>query len=255
MVIGSWRASACYAGVGILLFVSLGARGLADDQIKLKAGSTVSGSISGVSDGQVTVTGKAANGSPIRLSYYLTDIQSVTMEPPAAVATLAEAKPATVISTLEPLVKEYAGLPAGWVIDAMGELADAYGSSGQDDRAEAVYAQINQLYPNSPFQNAAVAGKAKIDLQQGKVDDAMALLQPLVAKANQNLAPSPSEGQFYARAFLVYGQALEAQKQFPKALEAFLTVKTMFYQNPTLVAQAEQLAAALRKDNPGVSVE
>jgi tetratricopeptide (TPR) repeat protein len=257
MAIGSWGCRELrYGGLVALLFVSLGARGAAEDQIQLKSGSIVHGQITGLSGGQLTVKGHTPSGSPMQSSVYVTDIQSITMAPPAAMAELKEdASPATVIATLTPLVQEYAGLHIDWVVDAMGQLADAYESANQSDRAAAIYAQINQLYPGSPYQNAAAAGTAQLDLQQGKVDEALALLQPLVDKANQDLAPAPAEGRFYARTFLVYGQALQAQKQYAKALEAYLTVKTMFYQNPALVAQAAQLAASLRQQNPGVSVD
>jgi hypothetical protein len=48
---------------------------------------------------------------------------------------------------------------------------------------------------------------------------------------------------------------LEAQKKLPEALEAFLTVKTMFYQNPNLVAEADHYAQELRTQNPSLGVD
>ncbi|MEI9998147.1 MAG: hypothetical protein WDO13_02725 [Verrucomicrobiota bacterium] len=48
---------------------------------------------------------------------------------------------------------------------------------------------------------------------------------------------------------------LESRKQFPQALEAYLTVTTMFYQNPSLVAEADHYAKDLRTKNPGLGVE
>jgi tetratricopeptide (TPR) repeat protein len=137
----------------------------------------------------------------------------------------------------------------------MAQLADAYEGAGQDDKAVATYVQINQLYPGSNHQNEAAAGLAQLDLQQGKVADALAKLQPVIDKASQDLAPSPDDARSYARAFLVYGQALQQEKENSQALEAYLAVKTMFYQNPALVAQAEKLAAALRQQNPGLGVD
>jgi tetratricopeptide (TPR) repeat protein len=227
----------------------------AQDKIVLTSGSSLTGQITGVSGGQVAITSRSSNGGQARLTYNLNMIQSVTMAPPDVMKQLSAAPPATVISLLEPVVKEYAGLPADWVVDAMAKLADAYDAAGQAPQAAATYAQINQLYPNSPYQSEAIAGNAKLALNAGKVDDALALVTPLIQKANQDLAPSPADGRLYARAFLVYGQALEAQKKFPQALEAYLTVKTMFYQNPELVTEAEQRAQALQAQNPGVAVD
>lgn len=232
-------------------------RSFADDQITKKGGEIISGQILSVSDGQVTIQSHTSTGGMVTLPVYLTDIQSVTMTPPADFTKVngTSAAPATVISTLEPLVKQFAGLPADWVPDAMAQLGDAYDASGQGDRASAIYNQINQLYPGSAYQMLAQTGKAKQCLKAGKVDDALAAVQPLITEANQNLAPSPSKGRLYANAFLVYGQALEAQKKFPQALEAYLTVKTIFCQNPALVDQAEALAKNLYTQNPGLGVD
>jgi tetratricopeptide (TPR) repeat protein len=252
MVIGSFfRRFGCTNLLPLLLTAAvLALPSRADDEIVLKNGSTASGQITGVSGGQVTIN--LASGKSV---VYLSDIQTVTMTPPAAFTELKEASPATVIATLEPLTKQYAGLPANWVLDAMGKLADAYDAEGQAQKSSAIYAQINQLYPNSPFQKMAVIGTAKIDIQQGKIDDALNAVKPLVDQANQNLAPSAPEGRLYAGAFLVYGQVLQAQKQYPQALEAYLTVETMFYQNPALVDQADQFVQKLRALSPGVSVD
>jgi len=80
-------------------------------------------------------------------------------------------------------------------------------------------------------------------------------VQPIVDQANKDMAPSPSDGATYAKAFLVYGRVLEAQKKPRQALEAYLTVKTMFYQNPALVGQADQRAKTLYDQNPGLGID
>lgn len=239
----------------LLGFVGMEFHGMADDQIKKKDGTIISGQIVKVSGGQVFVSSRTANGGTAQVPYYLSDIQSVIMTPPAALAQVKGAAPATVVAAVEPLVKEYAGLPTDWVVDAMAQLADAYDAQGKGDLSDAIYNQINQLYPGSPYQIQAAVGKAKSSLQHGKINEAVAALQVLIDKANQNLTPSPTEGRLYANAFLVYGEALEAQKRLPQALEAYLTVKTIFYQNPALVDQANQLAGKLRQQNPELSIE
>jgi tetratricopeptide (TPR) repeat protein len=227
----------------------------ADDQLKRKDGTIITGQIQGVSNGQVMVKSRTANGGEVRLPYYLSDIQSVDMAPPAAYTGLKDAAPAAVIAALEPLVKQYAGLPTDWVVEAMAKLADAYAVQNQSAKALEICNQIDTLYPGSKYHLQAVAIKARMSLQQGKPAEAIAAVKPIIDEANQNLAPSQAEGGLYATAFLVYGQALEAQKQNPQALEAYLTVKTMFYQNPALAEQADQLAKKLREQNPGLGVD
>lgn len=258
MAIDVWLSHRFLKLLGLTIFAALLliARSSADDQIKKKDGTVVTGQITGCADGQVTIQSRSSNGGSGTLSVYLSDVQSITMPPPAAVTQLKEdASSATVIATLDPLVKQFSGMPADWVLDAMARLGEAYDDTGQGEKAGAVYDQINQLYPNSPYQMLAVTGRARQSLKQGKIDEALADLQPIITEANQNLAPSASKGHLYANAFLVYGQALEAKKEFPAALEAYLTVVTMFYQNPALVEKADQLAKNLRDQNPGVGVD
>jgi tetratricopeptide (TPR) repeat protein len=222
----------------------------ADDQILKKDGTTISGQIISVSDGQVTVQSTTSRGGIAKVPYPLSDIKSVSM----AVATPGT-PPSAVIAALEPEVAQFAGLPSDWVVGAMAQLAEAYAAQGQADRALATYNQIVQLYPGSIYENVAKAGKAEMSLKAGKIDDALATVQPIVDQANKNIAPSPTDGALYAKAFLVYGQVLEKQAKPQQALEAYLTVTTMFYQNPALVGQADQLAKSLRDRNPGIGID
>jgi tetratricopeptide (TPR) repeat protein len=225
------------------------------DTLTLKNGTQVVGHIESVGDGQAIVTATASNGGTVKLPYQLSQIQSVDMPAPPELAQVNGQAPERVVSALAPLTKSYAGLPANWVIDAMGQLADAYVSLHQDDQANAIYAQIAQLYPNSSYTAIATAGKAKVLLTKGNVPEALATVQPLIDAANQTVAPSASEAWAYANAFLVYGQILESQKKYSEALEAYLTVKTLFYQNQALVDQSARLVQNLRAQQPGVSVE
>jgi tetratricopeptide (TPR) repeat protein len=240
-----------------LAFTFAALRLVADDQIIKNDGNVVSGRIVGASDGQVTIESRSSNGGIAKFPITITDIKSISMGVPADV-TQAEAPgvaPDDVIAALEPEVKQFAGLPATWVVEAMAALGDAYAAAGKSDRALAVYNQISQLYSGSAYENVAAAGKAKLNLKAGKIDEALAAVQPIVDRANKDIAPSPSDGALYANAFLVYGQVLEAQKKPQQALEAYLTVKTMFYQNPNLVDQANELAKNLRDQNPGLGIE
>ena len=223
-------------------------RATADDQITKNDGTTITGQIVGVADNMVTVQSLTSRGGIAKVPYPLSDIKSVTMATPPAVtaASAPGTTPAAVVSALEPVVKQFAGLPSPWVVGAMAQLAEAYDAQNQSDKAIAVYNQIVQLYPGSAYENVAKAGKAEMSLKAGRVDEALAAVQPMVDQANKDIAPSPGDGALYAKAFLVYGQVLEKKNQPQQALEAYLTVKTMFYQNPALVDQAEQLAKALR---------
>jgi tetratricopeptide (TPR) repeat protein len=258
MVIGSsvrhaWQARGCLLALAIPL---LALRLVADDSITKTDGTVITGKIQGVSGGQVKVESVRPNGGTVTQAYYLTDIRLVTMATPPEVSKVQapNTDPNAVVAALEPITKQYAGLSVQWVIDAMAALGDAYTKLNQTDKALATYTQIGALYPGSPYVHVADASKAQVALDAGKVDDAMKLLQPIIDQADKNLAPSQVDAATYAKAFLVYGKVLVAQKKPQQALEAFLTVKTMFYQNPALVTEAEGDVADVRKNNPNIGV-
>jgi tetratricopeptide (TPR) repeat protein len=248
------RAAACMV---MLAAACLTLRAVADDQIVKTTGETVTGHITGVSDGAATIQTRTSSGGTAAFPIMISDIKSITMDPPPAVkaAETPGTAPGDVIHALEAPVNQYAGLPAKWVVDAMAQLGDAYSQVGQTDKALEIYNKIGSLYPNSAYLNVANASRAQVDVDAGKFDDALKIVQPIVDKANQDLAPSPIDGATYAKAFIVYGRVLEAQKKLPEALEAFLTVKTMFYQNPNVVAEADHYAKELRSQNPNLGVE
>jgi tetratricopeptide (TPR) repeat protein len=260
MVIGfSSRNTTLYAKAGLIVLTALclTLRGVAEDQIVKNNGETFSGRITGVANGGVMIETKNAAGGVAKFPVFLADIKSVAMATPPDVARVqaAETPPADVITALEAPVKQFAGVPVGWVVDAMSQLGDAYARAGQTAKALAVYNEIGTLYPGTAYVHIADASKAELSLEAGKVDEAMKIVQPLVEQANQNIAPSPVDGASYAKAFIVYGRGLVAQQKLPEALEAFLTVKTMFYQNPALVAEAERYAKDLRDKNKDLGVE
>jgi tetratricopeptide (TPR) repeat protein len=259
MVIGSLylRRLEQLACLMALTFILLEVRSMADDQIVKTDGTVITGTITGSSDGQVTVQSTTSRGGIAKVPYSIADIKSITMATPDAVTKVQGegVPPGTVIAALEPEIKQFAGMPADWVVAAMAQLGDAYAANGQADKALAMYNEISKDYPGSAYENVAKAGKAKMSLKAGKIEEALAAVQPIVDQANKDIAPSPSDGALYAGAFLVYGQVLEAQKKPQQALEAYLTVTTMYYQNPNLVEQADQLAKNLRDHNPGVGVE
>ena len=260
MVIGSLRfkRGICTATcLTALAAASLTLRVVADDQIVKTSGDTVTGHITGVSDGAVTIATRSASGGTAAFPIMISDIKSIGMDPPPAVAQAEtpNTAPGDVIHALEAPVNQFAGLPAKWVVDAMARLGDAYSQVGQTDKALAIYNKIGTMYPNSPYTAVADASRAQVDIDAGKLDDAMKIVQPIVDKANKDLAPSPIDGATYAKAFIVYGRVLQAQNKLPAALEAFLTVKTMYYQNPNLVAEADHYAQDLRTKNPTLGVD
>jgi tetratricopeptide (TPR) repeat protein len=197
MVIGSlfFRRQICPALMFALAVTTPLLRLVADDQIIKKDGTVIPGTVLSVSDGQVMFESRTSNGGVVKLPYYLTDIKTVNMAAPDEVTKVQAAgtDPAAVIAALDPQIKKFAGLPADWVVVAMAQLGDAYTQAGQTDKAIAAYKQISQFYPGSAYEKLANAGLADLDFKAGKIDDAMAILQPIIDQANKDIAPSPTD--------------------------------------------------------------
>lgn len=233
--------------VGLLLAISP-VHG--QDKIALKTGQEVSGKILDVTGGNVNVSVGVGT-----IPYPLSGIASVQMAAPAELDKARSGGADQAIVLLEPIVKKFKGLPVDWVTDAMVLLADSYTQTGKDAQSMAIFEDMVKLYPGSRHQVRAQAGLAKASLKEGKLDEALAQLAPLVAEANKSFSPSQEDGRAYSEAFLIQGQALEKQGKLKEALESYLTVVTIFYQNPVAAKTALEQADKLRKNNPQVVVE
>jgi tetratricopeptide (TPR) repeat protein len=233
--------------VGFLLAISSAS---AQDKITLKNGSDISGRIIDVSGPNVNIAVTAGT-----IPYPLSSIASVQMNAPADLAKAQDATPDRTISLLDPLVKKFKGLPVDWVSEAMATEAEAYSESGKDDQAVAIFNEMSKLYPGSRYQVRALAGLARASLKAGNYDEAISKVAPLIADANKVFSPSIQDGRVYGEAFLVRGEALEKQGKLKEALESYLTVVTVFYQNPTTAKLAAELSDKLRKTNPKVAAD
>ncbi len=226
---------------------------IAEDTIFLKSDKQQAGTILGVDGGNVLIEVTVGAGKG-RIPIPIASIQKIEMTTPSEVLNLNRSDAANVISILEPLVKKFKGLPADWIVDAMGTLADAYTATGKIAESSALYTQIEQLFPGSKYLIKANVGKAKGALASGSFDEALKHLEPLIEAANKTAAPSSEEGRLYGEAFLVKGMILEKKNDLEGALESYLTTVTSFYQNVEIVSQAEELAKKLRNQNPQLVV-
>lgn len=233
--------------VGLLLAISA-MHG--QDKISLKTGQEVTGKILEVANGSVSVSVGAGT-----IPYPLANIAKVEMATPAEIEKARAGSADQAILLLEPLVKKFKGLPTDWVPDAMVRLAESYSQSGKENESIAVFQDMVKLYPGSRHQVRAQAGLAKSAFKEGKYDEVLTSLAPLIAEANKSFSPSQEDGRAYSEAFLIQGQALEKQGKLKEALESYLTVVTVFYQNPAAAKTAQEQADSLRKNNPQVVAE
>ncbi len=237
--------------VFLFLFFAAVLDGDAAGRIVKQDGATMEGEVTGVSGDQVQVKLEAGT-----IGMSLSQIKSVEMPAPKEIAALQadpNPAPATVLATAEPLVKNFEGLPADWLVDALVLIGNAYASQGDYEKSAAVFEKIKKTYGDRSYSLEANLGLARVALKQNRVDDALPLLQPLLAKARESISHSPSESRMYGEAFLLDGQALEAKGDAPGAFEAYLTAN-IFNQDPAAFQVADGKAQALRTSHPGLKV-
>jgi tetratricopeptide (TPR) repeat protein len=218
---------------------------LAQDKIIANDGKVQEGEIVGFSNNQVMIKLPAGTiGVP------LVQVKRVEMAAPPAIKQALATAPAASLSVLEAAVTKFKGLPADWVVEAMGHLADGYASQNNAGKAEALYQEMSRLYAGSRFIIKATVGMAKTALQQNQPDQALQLLRPLIAQANARFYQSMDDSRLLGEAFLVQGQVLEAQGKLGEALASYLQTTTLFFHNEPVTKEAATRAAQLRERNP-----
>lgn len=235
--------------VGVVALVCATSTAWAQDKIVFANGRVEEGKILGAGNGQIQM--RVGKG---KVPFPVSQITSIEMETPPQLAQAAGKKPPVAITLLAPLVGQFRGLPAAWLVDAMGQLAAAYSDNNQPEKALALYEEIQRTYPNSKFEMVATTGIAREELKQGNTQKALSMLAPVIKASNENLMPSSSDSRLFSDAYLIRGQAYESAGMEDQALESYLAVVTVFYHSPRAVAEAEKRAQELRAKKPEAMV-
>jgi tetratricopeptide (TPR) repeat protein len=97
-------------------------------------------------------------------------------------------------------------------------------------------------------------GQAQIAVAKGEIDKAMELLEPLQQLSVQQESVTRSEAGFFARVFYNLGEAHSKTGNLAQALENYLKVSTIFYQDEALADVAAEKARELKEQNPDLHV-
>ena len=210
-----------------------------------------------MNNGSVTIEVAMANGSG-QMSYNLALLSHVSMLPPAAFqAGLAASQAGNwdqALADLKPLADQFRGLPTEWAQQAAGLLGDLYVEKKDLARAEAAYNDYRRFYPEAPGGALRVGvGRARIAYARNNAAQARQQLQGIAQAALKNPAfVTKAEGAAYGQAFYLLGQMQEQEHGYPEALESYLRIVTLFYQDSAVATRAQQSADALRSAHQGL---
>jgi hypothetical protein len=147
------------------------------------------------------------------------------------------------------LTAKYKGLPVGWM-KTVYVTAISYLIGKDLPKAKAMNAEMNQLYPGGGGLQAKVNG-ALISIEE---KDMLAATDALVGVTQEALKAKsvPSENALaYSQAFYALGRVQEADGKLQDALENYLRTVTIFFNDPSSKAAAQERADALRARNRG----
>ncbi|MCX6968403.1 MAG: tetratricopeptide repeat protein [Verrucomicrobia bacterium] len=240
------------ASFALFWLLSLDFGALALDRLTTKDGKTQEVQILGVNGSTVQIrVGTGSIGLP------LSSVASVVMAAPAELAAANAAFQANDYAKALPLAKavaeKYKGLPTDWARQATSLVGDTQVGLGNLKEAEAAYKEYQRVYPGAGTLQTDV-GMARIALARKSFDEAKAKLAPIAAAALKEKMQPPALAPAYSQTFFLLGQIAEAQGELEVALENYLRTVTLFYEDRSAVAAAQEKANALRKKDPTLTV-
>jgi tetratricopeptide (TPR) repeat protein len=203
----------------------------------------------------VTVTSVAGTRVMVRegtgeIGYDLAQLESVVKAaPPEFVQGMRFVEAGDAEKAL-PLLKNVAdrfkGLPTVWAQDATAAVGNLYLSLNKVPEAEAAFADLKKAYGGSNSA-AATVGEARLAAAKGKFADARGLVEPIAKEALTKKNISRSESQLYGQAYFVLGQVAEGENKLPEAMENYCRTVAIFYQERSVVAEAQKRIDDLRR--------
>ena len=184
------------------------------------------------------------------ISYNLAQVQEVRKNAPPEFAAgrnaIDDGDLEKALTLIKGVVDRYKGLPTPWASEATAMLGNIYVNLGKFPEAEAAFNEFQAAYPASGSVATSV-GKARIAAERGNFAEAKAVAEPLVKDALGKKTVSRSESQLYGQAFYILGKVAEGEEKFPEAMENYCRTVAIFYQERSVVTEAEKRIDALRK--------
>ena len=213
------------------------------------------GRITGVQGDAILLT--VPNG---QTSVPLSQVASVEASAPPAYATGMAAYNAgnydKALSDLRPVGDGFRGLPLDWAQQTLAALGSMYLEKNAVAKAEAAFNDYRKYYPNAPGNRLQLGGaQARIAFAKNNAPQARQALEAITQAALKAPAEvTRSDGAAYGQAFYLTARLQERENNFQGALENYLRVITLFYQDAALADRAQKGADNLRAAHKGLSV-
>ncbi len=205
----------------------------------------------------VLITGTQGSRVMIRdasgeIGYDLVQIQEVRKAAPLEFARAQQFIEAGKLEDAVPLIKtivgKYKGLPLAWAQDSTAMLGNLLISLGHLSEAEAAIAAFEAAYRGGADSTAASLGKARLAAAKGRFSEAKTIAEPIVADAMKQKTVTRAQSQIFGQAYFVLGQCAEGEKKLPEAMEHYARTVAIFYQERSIVADAQKRIDELRKN-------
>ena len=184
------------------------------------------------------------------VSYDLAQIQEVRKAAPPEFAqgqrAIEAGKPDEALTLIKGVADRYKGLPTAWASDATALVGSIYISLGKLKEAEAAFEEFQRTYPSSGSIAASV-GKARIAAERKNYAEARSVAEPLVKDALAKKTVTRAESQLYGQAYYILGRIAEGEEKLPEAMENYCRTVAIFYQDRSVVTEAQKRIDALRQ--------
>ncbi len=179
--------------------------------------------------------------------------------PPAATTGLAAYNAGSLdkaLADLRPIGEMFRGLPTDWAQQTLAALGNIYLEKNDVPRAEAAFNDYRKFYPNVPGNKLQFSvAQARLAFAKNNVPQARQALEGIVQAALKAPAEvTRGDGAAYGQAFYLLARLQERDNDYQGALENYLRVVTLFYQDAAVAGRAQKSADDLRAAHKGLAV-
>ncbi len=160
------------------------------------------------------------------------------------------------LADLRPVGEGFRGLPLDWAQQTLAALGSIYLEKNDVAKAEAAFNDYRRYYPNAPGNKLQLGvAQARIAFAKNNASQARQALDTITQAALKAPAETtPGDGAAYGQAFYLLARLQERENNLQGALENYLRVVTLFYQDAALAVRAQKGADDLRTAHKGLSV-